>query len=169
MSNSWWPHGLKPTRLLCPGDSLSKNTGVGCHFLLQGVFLTQGLNSCLLYWQANSPRLKHQGGPHTIITTIYNISPSTLKWTITSEEIYNKQTKTVPEVRRCILRGRNYIPCLNPEDARTEMNWISKEARLNLIDSEKWRNQEELKAIQISYICRKHCQLISEDCFVKII
>ena len=33
------PHGLKPTRLLCPWDSLSKNTGMGCHFLLQGIFL----------------------------------------------------------------------------------------------------------------------------------
>ena len=29
------PYGLKPTRLLCPWDSLGKNTGVGCHFLLQ--------------------------------------------------------------------------------------------------------------------------------------
>ena len=29
------PHELKPTRLLCPWDSLGKNTGVGCHFLLQ--------------------------------------------------------------------------------------------------------------------------------------
>ena len=28
-------HGLKPTRLLCPKDSPGKNTGVGCHFLLQ--------------------------------------------------------------------------------------------------------------------------------------
>ena len=35
----------------------SKNTGVGCHFLLQGIFLTQGLNLLLLrllHWQANS-------------------------------------------------------------------------------------------------------------------
>ena len=30
-----WPHRQKPTRLLCPWDSLGKNTGVGCHFLLQ--------------------------------------------------------------------------------------------------------------------------------------
>ena len=28
------PHGQQPTRLLCPQDSLGKNTGVGCHFLL---------------------------------------------------------------------------------------------------------------------------------------
>ena len=29
------PHGQQPSRLLCPRDSLGKNTGVGCHFLLQ--------------------------------------------------------------------------------------------------------------------------------------
>ena len=35
MSDSVRPHGLQPTRLLCPWDSPGKNTGVGCHFLLQ--------------------------------------------------------------------------------------------------------------------------------------
>ena len=29
-----WPYGQQPTRLLCPQDSLGKNTGVDCHFLL---------------------------------------------------------------------------------------------------------------------------------------
>ena len=35
MSGSVQPHGLQPTRLLHPRDSPGKNTGVGCHFLLQ--------------------------------------------------------------------------------------------------------------------------------------
>ena len=35
VSNSVWPHGWQPTRLPCPWDSPGKNTGVGCHFLLQ--------------------------------------------------------------------------------------------------------------------------------------
>ena len=30
MSDSLQPHGQQPTRLLCPWDSLGKNTGVGC-------------------------------------------------------------------------------------------------------------------------------------------
>ena len=30
-----WPHRQQPTRLCCPWDSSGKNTGVGCHFLLQ--------------------------------------------------------------------------------------------------------------------------------------
>ena len=42
-------HPMEPTRLLCPWDFPGKNTGVGCHFLLQRIFLTQGLNSHLLH------------------------------------------------------------------------------------------------------------------------
>ena len=38
----------EPTRLLCPWDSPGKNTGVGSHSLLQGIFLTQRLNPGLL-------------------------------------------------------------------------------------------------------------------------
>ena len=40
MSNSLGPHGLFPTRLLCPWNSPDKNTGVGCHSLLQEIFPT---------------------------------------------------------------------------------------------------------------------------------
>ena len=40
--------------LFCPWYSLDKNTGVGCHSLLQGIFPTQGLNLYLLHWQADS-------------------------------------------------------------------------------------------------------------------
>ena len=49
MSNSLQPHGLYPARLLCSWDSPSKNTGVGSHSLLQGLFLTQGSNPGLLW------------------------------------------------------------------------------------------------------------------------
>ena len=48
------PHGLEPTRLLCPRDSPGRHTGVGCHFLLQGIFPTQELNPGLQYWLADS-------------------------------------------------------------------------------------------------------------------
>ena len=43
------PHGLQPTRLPCPWDFPGRNTGVGCHFLLQGIFPTQGSILCLLH------------------------------------------------------------------------------------------------------------------------
>ena len=57
VSNSLQPHGLQPKRILCPWDFPGKNTGVGCHFLLQGILLTQGSNPhllCLLHWQTGS-------------------------------------------------------------------------------------------------------------------
>ena len=40
-------------------DFSGKNTGVGCHFLLQGIFPTQGSKLRLLHWQANSLPLSH--------------------------------------------------------------------------------------------------------------
>ena len=43
VSDSLRPHGLQPSRFLCPWDFPGKSSGVGCHFLLQGIFLTQGL------------------------------------------------------------------------------------------------------------------------------
>ena len=51
------PYGLQPTRLLYPWDFPGKNTRVGCHAFLQGIFPTQGLNPCLLrllHWQSSS-------------------------------------------------------------------------------------------------------------------
>ena len=48
------PHGLQSNRLLCSRDFPGKNTGVGCHILLQEIFPTQGLNLSLLLWQADS-------------------------------------------------------------------------------------------------------------------
>ena len=48
LSESLRPHGLQPTRLLCPWESPGKNTGVGCRALLHGTFPTQGLNKHLL-------------------------------------------------------------------------------------------------------------------------
>ena len=49
-SHVWWlqSYGLWPARLLCPLNSPGKNTGLGCHALLQGIFPTQGLNPRLL-------------------------------------------------------------------------------------------------------------------------
>ena len=43
------------------GGSVSKNIGVGCHFLLQGIFSTQRLNAPLLHWQACSLPLSIRG------------------------------------------------------------------------------------------------------------
>ena len=42
------PRVLQPARFPCPWD-FPDNTGIGCHFLLQGIFPTQGLNPSLLH------------------------------------------------------------------------------------------------------------------------
>ena len=60
------PCGLLPTMLLCPWNSPGKNAGVGCHFLLQGIFLTQRTNLsllCPLHWYSGSLPLVPSGKP----------------------------------------------------------------------------------------------------------
>ena len=49
--------------LLYPWDSSGENTGVGWHFLLQGVFPTQGSDLCLLHWQVDSFTTGSPGKP----------------------------------------------------------------------------------------------------------
>ena len=96
-----WPHGLQPTRLLCPWDFPGKNTGVGCHFLSRGIFPTQGSNPFLLHWQADSIILSHLESPysrtllfihsvcitslHLLIPTSHSIPPQT------PSPLYNRQ------------------------------------------------------------------------------
>ena len=52
---------LKPARILCPWNSLGKNTGMGWYALLQGIFLTQRLNTGLLHCRKILYSLYHQG------------------------------------------------------------------------------------------------------------
>ena len=64
MDCSLRPYGVYPTRLLYPWNCPGKNIGVDCHFLLQGIFLTQGSNLCLLHllhWQVDSLSLVPPG------------------------------------------------------------------------------------------------------------
>ena len=67
-------------RLLCPGDPPGKNTGVGCHALLQGIFSSQGSNQHLLrllHWQVNSLPLVLPGkallGAECLLNLAYRI------------------------------------------------------------------------------------------------
>ena len=53
----------------CPWNFPGKNIGVGFHFLLQGIFLTQELNLCLLYWQMDSLSLSYLGSSYV---SMYN-------------------------------------------------------------------------------------------------
>ena len=61
------PHGLQPARLFCTWNYPGKNTGVDCHFLLQGIFPTQGSSLHLLHvfaeLQTDSLPVSQQGSP----------------------------------------------------------------------------------------------------------
>ena len=71
-------HALKPARLLCPWASPGSDTGVGCHFLLQRIFPTQGWNPCLLrllQWQTDSLPLSHLGSPYPTTVSYNHVVP----------------------------------------------------------------------------------------------
>ena len=78
VSNSLRPHGLKPTRLLCPWDFPGKNPGVGCHSLLQGIFPTQGLNPGVLDCRQILYCLRHQGNPRNMYSEVLPSPPKAL-------------------------------------------------------------------------------------------
>ena len=56
------------------GDSPGKNTGVGCHALLQGIFPTQGSNLGLLHCRRILYRLRYQGSPRILEWVAYPFS-----------------------------------------------------------------------------------------------
>ena len=61
MSDSWWLHGLWLASLLCPWNSLGKNTGVDSHSLFQGIFPSQESNLCIPHSRQILYHLSHQG------------------------------------------------------------------------------------------------------------
>ena len=63
MSDSVTPRTVAH-QALCPGNFPGKNTGVGCHFLLQGIFLIQGSNLDLFHCSQILYHLSYQGSPH---------------------------------------------------------------------------------------------------------
>ena len=97
VSNSLWPHGLHPTRLLCPWDFPGKNTGVGYHALLQGIFLTQGSNTRFLqplhcrqifyHWTVWEAPIKYN---NKLVLYIPQISPNVLSLSILDEYAWLK-------------------------------------------------------------------------------
>ena len=58
------PHGVQPTKLLSPWDFPGKDTGVGHHFFLQGIFPTQGSNPGLLHCRQILYQLRYKVSPY---------------------------------------------------------------------------------------------------------
>ena len=63
------------TKLLRPWDFQGKSTGVGCHFLLQGIFPTQGSNPGLSHCRQTLYHLSHQGSQIMITESLIVLRP----------------------------------------------------------------------------------------------
>ena len=74
VSDTFVTHGPQPTRVLCPWVFPGKNSGVGCHFLLQGIFPTRGWNPHLLQiLQRILYITEPPGQPEFLCTNVENI------------------------------------------------------------------------------------------------
>ena len=79
MSDSVRPHRRQPTRLPRPWDSPGKNTGVGCHFLLQCIIAS---DQCIL-WDIRRPTQTEMGkgkGGELLYSLYQQISMKCLTW-----------------------------------------------------------------------------------------
>ena len=83
-------------------NSLGKNTGVGCHFLLQGIFPTQGLNLALLHFRWILYHLSYQGNPKMSILKLRSL---------------HKQLRSKEAAQIACLVGDHFYECLpmNPD------------------------------------------------------
>ena len=111
-------------------DSPGKNTGVGCHFLLQGIFLTQGLNPCLLHllhWQENSSPLSHLGSPtlkykgrHLMVEKVLRIKP----WGYKTKQNIAKQTYKYTRGIPWTVQMQKSLLCFNVITSVWSMLWM---------------------------------------------
>ena len=146
MYNSLGPHGLQPARPLCSWDFPGKNTGVGCHFLIHGIFPTQGSNMCLLrllYWQEDSLPLHYLGSP-TIDIRDYNkarrvemIQLSTRIDKLSDETKMGAQKKAISE-RKLI-----YKSCVTNKQERMNSNKQHYQNYLSIWNKSKLRSLTE--------------------------
>ena len=119
------------TRLLSPWNSPGKNTGVGCHFLLQGIFPTQGFNPwllCLLHWQVDSLPLV----------------PPEKPWMLLNIRLWPGQHP----------HSMNYSTP-NISDAKTEKSWVRSCGRRVNDNFYVWNISHEWCSIVISFMMRK--------------
>ena len=98
--NSLRPPGVQPTSLLCPCNSPGKNTGVGCHSLLQGIFPIQGLNYSLLHCRWILCHLSPQRSPSLCMHTT-KMGSQGLSYT---EKLRKKGEKNLPIVYLICVR-----------------------------------------------------------------
>ena len=126
------PHGLQPTRLLCPRNFPGENTRACYHFLLRGIFLTQGSNPCslrLLHWQADSLPLHHLGmvTARPLFGCVFQCFPRFYTHTIT----LRSATVSMPQLSHLQLRG--LLTFLLSHRTPLQVVWFQIQSTLTLI------------------------------------
>ena len=113
VSDSLRPHGLGPTRLLSPWDFLGKSTGVGCHFLLQGIFLTQGSNPGLQHCRQMFYPLSHQGSRTSCSSYLQSKTTESLRSLGDQAGLLNKttaQSRKVQTHKPAVAQAAQHCP-----------------------------------------------------------
>ena len=95
VSNTLQLHGLEPARLLCPWNSPGKNIGVGCHFLLQGIFPTQGSNPAIRLGQ------KTENGSVHLCVNYYLLSTQALCFALRALQTLSHSVLALTLCDRC--------------------------------------------------------------------
>ena len=131
------PHGLQPARLLCPWDFPGRKAGVGCHFLLQGLFLTQRSDPgllCFLRWQVGSLPLSQPGSPAGSLREYRHISPHSHTFTSNllglccspSSGCVPTHLASIPDAAHSIFIWKE-CPFVTSMHARQELRFLNKE------------------------------------------
>ena len=123
MSDTFQHYGLETPMLLCPWNSPGKNTGEGCHFLLQGIFPAQGLNPGLLHCRWSLYCLCHQGSPGNKLKTTASLQDGSLG---PSEAEVWSGLEAGDSLHKNQLDSKHYflIPTLERKEAASWGAWI---------------------------------------------
>ena len=139
VSDSVWPYRVYPARFLCPWDYPGKNAGVGCHFLLQGIFPIHGLNSRLLLGRWIHLPLSHLGSPgiplprqksslyHTVTMSLASLSALTCKIFRNNNRImwlWNRLKNIIIYLKELLKRLNKMIVLNCKEPYNVTYSWI---------------------------------------------
>ena len=108
----------------CPWDFPGKNTGVVCHFLLQGILLTQGLNPGLPYFRQTLYRLSHQGSLTNLEST-HKKERCLFKMKSSSKSV-KKKPKCVNKMQVKIRQFKRKLKKLHLWDLKINSKWLFK-------------------------------------------
>jgi len=138
---------LEPTRLLCPWNSSGKNTGMRSHFLLQGIFLTQGSNPgllhCRLIFYPEPPRERALGDlialfdiPWLVDTSaislpscVHDILPLCMSVSMPQFSLFTKKPVILiqaSQVTQCLkkkIKERKEKTCLSMQEMQESQVW----------------------------------------------